>query len=251
MPLIFKPGPLSASEAAELSRLSRVADNLTRISVTAPLSIQRRGDGVTAISIAPQAGGGGTDTSFLAVLVAKCYVNVTGGPAGTAATVCAPDTSCDGGGDPSRYWQYSWIMVTDAGDNPGPPCPITYTEQGYSPGVTCGGPDCFPAYHVNNIDLPIWYGGADLPCCGEDAGDGRTDVVAQEAVFRLRPGAGDYFLIEEPPRWEIVRKTSDELVDVDGILYYPGELLQYIPAPSGTWAVIKDVLLVDAGTVTP
>lgn len=86
--------------------------------------------------------------SFLAQLTAKCYWdgsaprNDAGCPEGTALN-CPPTASCD----KSRFIAYSWRRVLDNAES----VAITYTD-----GVNEGSPQCFPAYHEQNLDLPVY-----------------------------------------------------------------------------------------------
>lgn len=154
-------------------------------------------------------GGGGGDTSFLAMLVGKCYYDEDTGTAGASAN-CEVDPLCAGGLTPERWIQYSWIRLTDAGNHPPddrPPCPVTYDQQG-----TCGGPGCFPAYHTKNRDVPIFSPGAVLPCCGDGStGTGTSEDLPIEelCVVRLRRGTGEYYLFDDEPWQDLFRRTGD------------------------------------------
>lgn len=74
-----------------------------------------------------------------------------------------------------RYRAYSWTRVTDTRD----PVPITYTDE-----TEEGTPGTNPAYSEWDVDIPV------------------------PSVVRLRRGAGPWYLLDQLPRWEFVRKTG-------------------------------------------
>ncbi len=114
--------------------------------------------------------GGGTE-SFLAQLTAKCYYdgstardvdNFT--PIGPGLN-CPPDLMCL-----DRFIAYSWVRVGDSDEDVIPDdasgsgsasgsgedpefdeCPVTYSQF-----PQAGSPQCFPAYHENDVDLPVF-----------------------------------------------------------------------------------------------
>lgn len=92
----------------------------------------------------------GFETTFLAQLTSKCYYdgsdtrdptdNLT--PTGEGLN-CPPDVDCL----KARFIKYGWTKVTDGTS----PCALSYTA-----GADFGTPSCWPAYHVQNIDLPVF-----------------------------------------------------------------------------------------------
>jgi len=93
------------------------------------------------------------------------------------------------------FIQYSWTQVSDSDQ----PTPITYTELTVS-----GGPGSFPAYHVNNEDIP------DL------------------TVVRMWRGNGNYYLFDVVPEWEFGQKVEDAIqFPGDANFYYPGMTVRW------------------------
>jgi hypothetical protein len=206
---------------------------------------------------------GGGDSSFLALLVDKCYYyGQTGHGTGTILEGCLEDEECNGvGGAPKRFTKYTWIEVFDDGLDPGPPCRVRYLIKDAS---RCGSarPGCFPAYHARNFDYPCFQAFNVPGCCGTlsmnvgtgtgtvpgNTGTGASQLtvevprVASLSVVRLRPGSGDYYLFEESPFVDICRVTADE----DGygrVVYAP----RYYDQNTGAWKDGDEGRLVEVG----
>lgn len=131
------------------------------------------------------------------------------------------------------YTAYSWVRQVDAVT----PTPVTYADHELS-----GDDESFPAYEVNNVDLPVDLSPAD-PLTGTGTGTGVSDD--QPFIARLWPGVGDYYLFEQEPRWEFIRITSDETVSHGGNDYFNAELMRYDQI-TGTWVSVESVLAIDA-----
>lgn len=110
-----------------------------------------------------------------------------------------------------HFTAYDWTELTDITA----PTPLTYVEYDKRKG---GFDDGFPAYDLNNIDHPV-------PC-----------------VVRLYRGRGDYMVIDEQPRAEIVRRTA---LPTGGSPYAPGKLERWDQLGQ-SWADTLDVLIIDA-----
>lgn len=85
--MMFRPGPMSPSEAAEASWLSRVVRNLCRLHVTGARSFSRTGDGVISMDVGSPAG----DFVWLYVI------------------------GDDGNPEPDTRYDYRVVTFTDAG----------------------------------------------------------------------------------------------------------------------------------------
>ncbi len=112
---------------------------------------------------------------------------------------------------------YSWTQVLDSDGA----CPLDWADLALS-----GGPGHFPAYHVNDIDLPVV----------------EPDTLdAHPFVVWLRRGDGDYYLIDVPPDWEFCEKTADR--NEEG--YYPSKLLRVPPGSTGSAVQVEDCWLIE------
>lgn len=96
------------------------------------------------------AGAGGILTEFDVQLTSKCYYDGSDTrdptddltPTGDGLN-CPPDVDCL----KSRFVAYGWVRVTDGTA----PCALTWTA-----GTDFGTPACWPVYHMQNIDLPVY-----------------------------------------------------------------------------------------------
>lgn len=124
---------------------------------------------------------------------------------------------------------YSWVGVDQDPDNP-----LTYF-----PNDLHGEPDNFPAYHEQDVDLPV---------CG-DPDDPLTEVQ-KCCVVRLRRGTGDYYLFRDPPRWEFCRKTSTTPVEIEvggvTVVAYPGVRVRWDQATKAV-VDVTSVYMVNLG----
>lgn len=109
----------------------------------------------------PRQIGGGGDSGFHARLTKKTYPAFGG------------------------YIEYNFDRLTDTDD----PVAITWTDATQDP---------FPAYELNNIDVPVSASGT-LYSGGSDD---------HPTIVRMYKGAGDYYLFDSQPRWEFVKQLS-------------------------------------------
>lgn len=102
-----------------------------------------------------------------------------------------------------QYIKYDWKPATD-------------TSLPVYPDFTLGSTSSLPLYDINNIDIAVPY------------------------LVYIQLGSGAYYLMEERPDWEFVKKTGP----ASGV-YFPGQLERY-SQDDKTWHDVTSVLIIDA-----
>ena len=156
----------------------------------------------------------GGDVTFLALLIAKDYT-------------LAP------------FITYSWVRVKDTA-GAGGTHQITY-DFSDTTAPQCGGPSCTPAYHLRNLDLPVWHGTfTPSPCCDPPSSPPSMPIdPPPKSVVRMWPSPnGSWMLFGEHPWEDLFRRTGTS--DSDGEIAY----LRYWDQNTQTWQDGQEVRLV-------
>ena len=119
-----------------------------------------------------------------------------------------------------NYVAYSWVRVIPNVDS----TPLDFTDTDDT-----GEPGNYPAYEVNNSDLPVAYDESEHGTAS--ATSTSTDTTASNAypfIAWLVPGDGAFYLFEQAPRWEDLEiDTSLAAVVRGSVTYRWAWLLRY------------------------
>lgn len=135
---------------------------------------------------------------------------------------------------------YEGYRVTDVAEGSG-------SAAGQLTGYEVGELVDLPIYHIQNVDLPVWTDGDDAGSGDGSPGSGSSNPgdVPEEFVVRVCPGAGDWYLIDDQPRVDIVKKrTPVETAVVAGVTYQVGDLMRY-DQETQELAAVKTVYVLD------
>lgn len=111
-----------------------------------------------------------------------------------------------------NYVAYSWTRVIPNVDST--PLDFTDTED-------TGGPGNYPAYEVNNTDLPVAYDDSEHGTASiSGTATGTTSSGLYPFIAWLIPGDGEFYLFEQGPRWEDLEIDTDLSPVIRGSVIY-------------------------------